>query len=105
MDCKRAAAFRFPTSGAAASLIVYPYQNVNDNEDGTISQSMNALVTDAFGNPVEDGTAIYFSLEDGGAFPTDAPPSFGVVCGVNTTLLMIPIKGSISLWLNFLTTA
>jgi adhesin/invasin len=49
-------------SGPAASLFIFPDSEVIDNNDSSTSMIMNAVVTDAFGNPVEDGTAVFFSF-------------------------------------------
>lgn len=48
---------------------------------------MNALVTDAFGNPVENGTAVTFSLKDDplGGTAYVAPPTYGIICGSSLT--------------------
>jgi len=66
------------TSGPAANILVYPAQNVVDNQDGTISQAMNTLLTDTYGNPVEDDTAVFFSLNAAGQL-------FGTICGSAVT--------------------
>ena len=49
-----------------------------DNQDGTISQSINALLTDVYGNPVEDDTAVFFSLNAAGQL-------YGTICGSAVT--------------------
>ena len=63
-------------------MILYASPNVKDNGDGTISQDINALVRDMYGNPVEYGTAVYFELWDGDDSGSLAqPPTYGVICG------------------------
>ncbi len=50
-------------SGPAATLVLFPEANLID-EPGTSLTSwiFNAIVTDLYGNPVQDGTAVSFSL-------------------------------------------
>jgi len=71
-------------SGAPYSISLSLSNEVTDNH-GTISNVVTAIVRDQFGNPVEDGTAVYFGLidDDGlkssgsdGAISTASPDQF-----------------------------
>ncbi|MEN8231872.1 MAG: invasin domain 3-containing protein [Thermodesulfobacteriota bacterium] len=61
-------------SGPAVFMSLFPDVDLVDNQDGSISMIMSALVTDAYANPVVDGTVVFFTFEDGLA---GAPPFAG----------------------------
>ncbi|MFC1845267.1 beta strand repeat-containing protein [Thermodesulfobacteriota bacterium] len=50
-------------SGPAFNIFVFPDSEVIDDPDSSLtSQIFNAMVTDQYGNPVENGTAVAFDL-------------------------------------------
>ena len=51
-------------AGPPANIILFQDNLVTANNDGSISQTFSALVQDLHGNPVENGTVIYFGLVD-----------------------------------------
>ena len=51
-------------SGSPYNLSLYTSPTVQDNKDGSISWTISALVQDQYGNPVADGTAVYFGIVD-----------------------------------------
>ncbi|MFI5394749.1 MAG: Ig-like domain-containing protein [Candidatus Binatia bacterium] len=56
------------TSGPVSRLNVGVNAKFSDNNDGTLLTMLSAIVTDAQGNPVEDGTSVFFEV-----VPTDDP--------------------------------
>jgi hypothetical protein len=66
-------------------MFLYPDSKVINNGDSSLSLIMNAMVTDIYGNPVVNGTGIYFTFEDD-VSPTLPPPSAGQeVCPTAST--------------------
>ncbi len=66
------------TSGPAANILISQSPNVVDNQDGTISRGINALLSDKYGNPVENDTAVLFTLDATGQL-------YGTICGSAVT--------------------
>ncbi len=62
-------------AGEPANVTIFQDNLVTANNDGSISQTFSALVEDLHGNPVENGTAVYFGLVDNPN--SDVPPYFG----------------------------
>ncbi|MFN8625445.1 MAG: Ig-like domain-containing protein [Candidatus Binatia bacterium] len=50
------------TSGPVSRLNVAINNVASDNNDGTLLTMVSAIVTDAQGNPVQDGTAVFFEV-------------------------------------------
>ena len=50
------------TSGPVSRLNVTINNVASDNNDGTLLTMVSAIVTDAQGNPVQDGTAVFFEV-------------------------------------------
>ena len=68
------------SSGWPRRITIYAAPFVNDNQDGTISMDVSALVRDLWGNPVENGTGVFFTLTEPPP-PPSGVPDFGTICG------------------------
>jgi hypothetical protein len=64
-------------AGEPANITIFQDNLVTANDDGSISQTFSALAQDLHGNPVENGTAIYFGLVDNPA--PAGPPYLGYI--------------------------
>lgn len=51
-------------AGEPANIIIFQDSLVTANQDGTTSRTVSALAQDQHGNPVENGTVIFFGLVD-----------------------------------------
>ena len=60
-------------AGDPANIVIFQDNLVEANTDGSISQTFSALAQDLHGNPVENGTVIYFGLVDN---PDPAGPPY-----------------------------
>jgi len=74
------------TSGAVDRIAVTMNGRFIDNNDGTLLTTASAIVTDAQGNTVEDGTPVYFEILT--SDPND--PSRNVVISSNSTTNGLP---------------
>jgi PKD repeat protein len=64
------------SSAEVSFIYIYPSPAVIENSDSSSSQVYNAMLTDTYGNPVEDGTAVIFSIEDAMAGESVCPEGF-----------------------------
>ena len=60
-------------AGEPANIIIFQDNLVVANNDGSISQTFSALAQDLHGNPVENGTVVFFGLVDN---PDPAGPPY-----------------------------
>jgi len=66
-------------SGEPANIIIFSDNLLTPNDDGSISQTFSALIQDQHGNPVVNGTGVFFGLVDNPNSST--PPYLGYLSG------------------------
>jgi adhesin/invasin len=64
-------------AGEPSNIVIFQDNTINSNNDGSSSQTISALAQDLHGNPVENGTVIFFGLVDNPDL--SGPPYLGYI--------------------------
>ncbi|MEA1900347.1 MAG: invasin domain 3-containing protein, partial [Thermodesulfobacteriota bacterium] len=71
-------------TGDPFNITLYKAPEIEDNEDGSMSCIISALVQDQYGNPVADNTGVYFGLVDNEPYGYKSSGNNGVTSGTAT---------------------